>query len=412
MSAPVAVDDVAADTLSIGGITVAGGAVTANDTAVSPAQLTGIRAGSETGGGAFVVFPVIPPGGISPDDPVMIEGVFGTLTITRLGAWQYQLNVTDPDTLALPLNQVAADVFTYRLHDGNGEDLGQLTINIEGVNSAPAITSDGGGAKAKLVVHEGTTAVTTVAAGDADGDALSYAIAGGADAGKFKIDAATGKLSFKAAPDFDPPKDAGRNNVYDVVVAVSDGAATDRQALAVHVKDVGAWVIGYNWTDIVFAGPLGRAGAGDDCLRGRGGNDWLSGGGGDDTISGGWGRDVLKGGVGHDELRGGSGDDFFVFCDKPLRADADTIEDFRHDHDTLVLGHFVFRGLGWGTLSAQALYAANGARTAHDASDRIVYDSATGKLYYDADGAGGVGAVHFATLEARPVLDAGDFLIV
>jgi VCBS repeat-containing protein len=408
---PVAVDDIAADTLSIGGTTVTSGIVVLNDSGIAPLQVGGFRAGLETGSGTFTNYIL---GGIGPLPVYAVEGIYGTLMLAASGAWQYTLNVNDPDTLALGLNQPAADVFTYRVHDPkDATDLGQLTINLLGVNSAPVITSDGGGAKATLAVHEGDKFVTTVKASDADGTPLTYAIAGGADAGKFKIDATTGKLSFKSAPDFGAPKDAGHNNVYDVVVAVSDGAATDTQAIAVHVKDVGAHVIGASWSDIVIAGPLGRAGAGDDRLSGRGGDDWLSGGAGDDTIDGGSGCDVLKGGTGHDVLRGGTGDDFFVFCEKPSAANADTIRDFRHDHDTLVLGASSF-GLGWGNLVRSAFYAADGATAAHDASDRIIYDSATGKLYYDADGdkAGGVGAAHFATLEGGPKLDVGDFLIV
>ena len=47
--------------------------------------------------------------------------------------------------------------------------------------------------------------------------------AGGADAAKFTIDAATGALIFVAAPDFEAPTDAGGDNVYDVVVSATDG---------------------------------------------------------------------------------------------------------------------------------------------------------------------------------------------
>ena len=410
MSAPIAVDDIAADILSIGGTTVTGGAVTLNDTGTAPLQVQGFRAGPESGGGSFVTYTL---GGIGPLPVHSIKGVYGTLMLAASGAWQYTLDPADPDTRGLSLNQLATDVFTYRVEDPNGDrDLGQLTINVLGVNAAPVITSNGGGATARVAMHEGGKAVTAVVASDAQGTALTYSIAGGADAGTFRIDAATGKLSFKSAPDHERPKDAGRNNVYDVVVAASDGISSDTQTIAVRVQDVGVRVVGANWADIVLAGPLGRATGRDDVLNGRGGHDWLSGGAGNDTIHGGSGRDVLDGGRGHDVLRGGTGDDFFVFTDRPSARHADRIADFRHDHDTIVLQGADFRGLGWGGLKAKLFYAADGAYAAHDASDRIVYDTASGRLFYDRDGEGGKAAVHFATLAGAPTLDAGDFLIV
>ena len=54
---------------------------------------------------------------------------------------------------------------------------------------------------------------------------------------KFSINATTGALSFVAAPNFEAPTDAGANNVYDVIVQVSDGTLTDTQAIAVTVTN-------------------------------------------------------------------------------------------------------------------------------------------------------------------------------
>jgi VCBS repeat-containing protein len=409
----VAVDDVAADILSIGGTTVTGGAVVANDSGAS-LLVGGFRPGTESGSGTFTNYFTGPIPAILPGTLLSVTGTYGTLMISVTGAWLYTLDVADLDTLGLAKDQIASDVFTYRVHDGDIDppDFAQLTINIKGINTAPVITSNGGGATAKVSIHEGDKAVTMVKATDAESTPLTYAIAGGADAARFKIDAATGKLSFKSAPDFTSPTDAGRNNIYDVIVSASDGAAMDTQALEVQVKDVGASIVGGNGIDIVTAGPFGRATGGDDRLSGRGGFDWLAGGKGNDTIDGGAGSDVIKGGRGNDDLRGGKGADFFVFADKGA-AHADTIEDFRHNQDVLVL-HSLSFGLPWGSLSNRAFHAADGATKAHDSSDRIIYDMQTGKLFYDADGnrAGGAGAVHFATLEGRPTLDAGDFLIV
>ena len=101
-------------------------------------------------------------------------------------------------------------------------------------NQAPTITS-----KAAVSVVENTTAVTTVVGKDPDkGTVLAYSIFGGADAAKFQIDPKTGALTFINAPDFEFPTDTGLNNVYDVIVSVSDGLAAAQQAIAVTIKDV------------------------------------------------------------------------------------------------------------------------------------------------------------------------------
>jgi len=112
---------------------------------------------------------------------------------------------------------------------------GFLADPIPPVNDhAPVMTT-----AAIQTVAENTTAVTTVTATDPDaGQALSYSIIGGADAGKFTIGSNTGALSFITAPNFELPTDAGGNNVYDVTVQVSDGhGGTDSQAIAVTVTN-------------------------------------------------------------------------------------------------------------------------------------------------------------------------------
>jgi serralysin len=117
-----------------------------------------------------------------------------------------------------------------------------VAVTMSGANVAPVITSNGGGATAAISIAENVAAVTTVTATDANaGQTLSYSITGGADAALFTINAATGALSFIAAPNFEAPGDAGANNVYDVIVTVTDSAVpalTDSQAIAVTVTDV------------------------------------------------------------------------------------------------------------------------------------------------------------------------------
>ena len=53
---------------------------------------------------------------------------------------------------------------------------------------------------------------------------LTYSLGGGADAALFTIDGSTGVLAFTTSPDFEAPADANGDNVYEVIVQVSDGS--------------------------------------------------------------------------------------------------------------------------------------------------------------------------------------------
>jgi len=90
-----------------------------------------------------------------------------------------------------------------------------------------------------VAVLENTTAVTMVIGSDPDtGTTLHYALAGGAEAARFRIDETTGALSFITAPDFEAPTDADHSNSYQVVVRASDGILSDDQSITVNVSDV------------------------------------------------------------------------------------------------------------------------------------------------------------------------------
>ncbi|WP_396180223.1 hypothetical protein, partial [Flavobacterium sp.] len=118
----------------------------------------------------------------------------------------------------------------------------------------PLISSNGGGDTASVTVSENSTAVTRLVATSLNANAtLVYSIAGGADAALFQIHPATGELNFKNAPDFETPADLGANNVYDVIVQVSDGTSTDTQEIQVVLQDVADNDNVYRWTGLEFA---------------------------------------------------------------------------------------------------------------------------------------------------------------
>src|SRR3954467_1698542 len=158
-------------------------------------------------------------------------------------------------------------------------------------------------------------------------------------------------------------------------------------------------------------------GAGIDTLAGGIGRDTIYGGAGEDTLHGGTidtpgaEADSLSGGAGDDVLTGGDGRDIFRFDVAPGTANADVITDFTSGSDRIALDPAAYANLGaLGNFAAgdARLPAGAGFTSGRDASDRVVYDTSTGKLYYDADGSGAGAAQLVATLSNRPALAAAD----
>jgi glucose/arabinose dehydrogenase len=122
------------------------------------------------------------------------------------------------------------------------------------VNRAPSFTSP-----ATASVVENSTAAYTATATDPDGDALTFSIAGGADAGRFTIGSG-GALVFTPAPNFELPGDAGADNVYNVQLRVSDGSLSATQDVAITVTDsregIAVRRVGTGFTQPVYVAPV------------------------------------------------------------------------------------------------------------------------------------------------------------
>ena len=86
-------------------------------------------------------------------------------------------------------------------------------------------------------VDENTTVVTTVEATDPDGDALTYSLSG-SDASVFSVGSTSGALAFVDAPDYEAPADSNADNVYEITVSASDGAASASLGLVITVADL------------------------------------------------------------------------------------------------------------------------------------------------------------------------------
>lgn len=169
---------------------------------------------------------------------------------------------------------------------------------------------------------------------------------------------------------------------------------------------------------------------GNDTLNGGNGNDYLNGGSGNDSLNGGAGNDTLAGNTGLDFLTGGAGQDRFVFRDRGV-ANADTMTDFSHADDTIVLSNLLDSGLA-GALNPGVLGLAfsggaapgnalaggwffKGVGATGDtagALSGIYVNTQDGNIWYNATTAAGgdshlIGRVSFATAGS---LDASDFV--
>jgi Ca2+-binding RTX toxin-like protein len=155
--------------------------------------------------------------------------------------------------------------------------------------------------------------------------------------------------------------------------------------------------------------------SGGDTLTGGEGNDTLRGFAGRDALSGGQGDDWLEGGTGIDTVTGGAGEDSFVYRETPTNSNFDRIADFVSGTDTLRFDDAAYTTIGaLGDFASDddRFFAGAGARSGVDAEDRIVYDTSTGNLWYDADGSGGGGQLLIATVQGAPALAAGDIAII
>ena len=122
------------------------------------------------------------------------------------------------------------------------------------------------------------------------------------------------------------------------------------------------------------------------------------------------GANLLDGKAGNDTLQGREGADTYAFTSPLGAANIDLILGFSAADDTIRLeNNGVFAGLAAGALPAAAFALGTAAR---DAGDRIVYDQATGRLFFDADGNGAGAEIQFARLDGAPVISAGDFTVI
>ena len=179
----------------------------------------------------------------------------GEVTGTRLGSYGYRYTSRttgelrlDYDggkscELRLTFRGVGAGSYSYRCGGVLG---GQGSFRMSGLNRGPEITSLG-----PFEVAENQRMVGQLEAVDQDkqDEITEYGIAGGADGGLFAVEAETGELRFREAPDYEDPSDVesaepqsgAADNEYIVVVEVSSGEGERERrgsrAIRVRVSD-------------------------------------------------------------------------------------------------------------------------------------------------------------------------------
>ncbi|MEH2054560.1 MAG: calcium-binding protein [Nostoc sp.] len=185
-------------------------------------------------------------------------------------------------------------------------------------------------------------------------------------------------------------------------------------------------IVGSNGNDTLYGGSGGNdtiaGGAGNDSLSAFNayGNNTLKGGAGDDTLnandssgnnllSGGDGNDILTGGNGNDSLYGGSGSDTFAF--NSFNEGVDNLYDFDATNELIQVSAAGFGGgLSIGSLKTSQFTIGTSATTS---TQRFIYNSATGGLFFDLDGSiSGFTQVKFAQLSTGLSLSEDNFVIV
>jgi Ca2+-binding RTX toxin-like protein len=253
------------------------------------------------------------------------------------------------------------------------------------------------------------------------GDGLANVLNGGG--GQDALKGAGGKDTLDGGAGLDGADYSDKTAAISVTLAISSAATVKVGGAAEdtirNVENVTGGAGADKLTGDSLANTLLGSG-GNDILKGEGGSDTLGGDAGNDRLFGVSGNDVLKGGVGDDQLNGGAGNDklsggagrdAFVFADNLNGlTNFDTVSDFSVLDDTIHLDRGVFNALTTtGLLQAAAFFVGS---AAHDTNDRIIYNSTTGRLLYDADGTGAGAAVQFATVSPGLALTNSDFKIV
>lgn len=200
------------------------------------------------------------------------------------------------------------------------------------------------------------------------------------------------------------------NDVYyvdssaDVIIEGSSGGIDTEVASFSDTLDAGI-------ENLVLSGLAALYGTGNAA------NNVMTGNAAANTLLGGLGDDLLRGGAGNDILYGGAGRDIFRFdaiLGSASTPNLDQIKDFSVTDDTIQLENSIFTAFGASTTGAinAGCFKSNTTGLAADSNDYMIYETDTGKLFFDADGSGAGDAVQIGLLGVNLALTNADFVLV
>ena len=195
------------------------------------------------------------------------------------------------------------------------------------------------------------------------------------------------------------------DSIGDVILEYTD-EGTDT------VQSYISYTLGTNLENLTLTGTAAINGTGNslnNTITGNSANNTLNGGLGNDTLTGGSGNDTLVGGFGNDTLAGGTGADKFRF--NYASEEIDRIIDFNVIDDTIEVSA---AGFGGGLIAGGAIAAAQFmmGSSATTASQRFIYNSLSGALFFDLDGIGSVAQVQIATLSTGLAMTNNDIYAI
>ena len=189
------------------------------------------------------------------------------------------------------------------------------------------------------------------------------------------------------------------NDEYDVNISRDAVQELANQGTDIVRTTLSIYTLGANVENLTSIGSAGFKGTGNTLKN---------------TITGNNFNDTLNGGLGNDTLNSFGGNDVFLFNTALGSSNVDTVTDFKPGFDLIHLentGTGLFNKIRAGELT-EAAFKITTPQSAVDADDRIIYNAATGRLIYDADGSGSGVGITFAFLTPNLALTASDFLVI